>query len=267
MNLKPKQIKILDYLKAGYSNKKIANEISVEEVSIKRYLTRLYKKIGAQNRASAVAWYLSEYRPESTARATPDPGPDWPNLGTYAYQNGLLAAFGALCYYLGGDDQNRVAWGWLLSGDFAQATQYHASHGTTSPDATLDTAPPEIAASHAALITLILLLAGDIPAADEWMRQSDPALLPVCDALRIAVTDHNQWQRLHTLCHAPYRFDRQKHLAMVSLFHLYRLSGDSQRTAAAADAIYTEITAIKAYLCGHTDKFHSLAWMPEPATA
>lgn len=57
-SLSPRELGVLNLLAGGMTNKEIANEISVQEATIKIHVKNIYRKIGASNRAQAVRMAL-----------------------------------------------------------------------------------------------------------------------------------------------------------------------------------------------------------------
>jgi DNA-binding NarL/FixJ family response regulator len=53
--LAPREFEILRLLVAGQSNKEIARELGIQEVTVKVNLTRIFSRLGARNRAQAAA--------------------------------------------------------------------------------------------------------------------------------------------------------------------------------------------------------------------
>lgn len=59
-NLTLREIQILEFLAEGKSNKEIANFLSISDETVKTHLKRLYEKLGASDRAQAVAIALRQ---------------------------------------------------------------------------------------------------------------------------------------------------------------------------------------------------------------
>lgn len=53
-DLTKRQVQVLDQVIAGKTNKEIAREIGVEEVTVKLHVRHIFQKLGARNRADAV---------------------------------------------------------------------------------------------------------------------------------------------------------------------------------------------------------------------
>jgi DNA-binding NarL/FixJ family response regulator len=62
--LTPREIEVLNELVQGWSNKQIAQNLEVTEITVKAHLGRLFRKIGAKNRADAVRLALGKMKPE-----------------------------------------------------------------------------------------------------------------------------------------------------------------------------------------------------------
>ena len=43
-------------LPGGYSNRQIAEALSISEATVKNHLTNIYSKLGVKGRAGAIAW-------------------------------------------------------------------------------------------------------------------------------------------------------------------------------------------------------------------
>ncbi len=55
-NLTPREIQVLKYLRDGFSNNQLADELFISEHTVKSHLYRIFKKIKASNRAQAIIW-------------------------------------------------------------------------------------------------------------------------------------------------------------------------------------------------------------------
>lgn len=58
----PRQAEIVDLIAGGMADKEIARRLGVSVSTIRTHLQRLYREIGAHNRAQAVAEYLDAHR-------------------------------------------------------------------------------------------------------------------------------------------------------------------------------------------------------------
>jgi DNA-binding NarL/FixJ family response regulator len=58
--LTPRELQILEFLAEGQSSKEIANFLSITEATVKGHLKNLYDKLGAADRAHAVAIALRQ---------------------------------------------------------------------------------------------------------------------------------------------------------------------------------------------------------------
>jgi DNA-binding NarL/FixJ family response regulator len=59
-DLTPREMQVLEFLAEGLSNKAIANFLSISEPTVKGHLKHLYAKLGASDRAHAVAIALRQ---------------------------------------------------------------------------------------------------------------------------------------------------------------------------------------------------------------
>lgn len=55
-DLTPREVDILQWIVAGYSNKEIAVRISLAEKTVEFHLTHIYAKLGVQSRLKAGLW-------------------------------------------------------------------------------------------------------------------------------------------------------------------------------------------------------------------
>ena len=56
--LTPRERQLLQELMGGHPNKIIAYHLDLKHETVKLYMSRLFRKIGVPNRASAVAWAM-----------------------------------------------------------------------------------------------------------------------------------------------------------------------------------------------------------------
>ena len=56
--LTPRERQLLQELMGGHPNKIIAYHLGLKHETVKLYMSRLFRKIGVPNRASAVAWAM-----------------------------------------------------------------------------------------------------------------------------------------------------------------------------------------------------------------
>ena len=61
MKLSAREIRILELLCEGYSDKEIAKKLKNSPRTIQTHITRLILKLNARNRTAAVAVYLRKY--------------------------------------------------------------------------------------------------------------------------------------------------------------------------------------------------------------
>ncbi len=56
MSLTPREIQVLKYLRDGFSNNRLADELFISEHTVKSHLYRVFKKIRVHSRAQAIIW-------------------------------------------------------------------------------------------------------------------------------------------------------------------------------------------------------------------
>ncbi|MDV7105959.1 response regulator transcription factor [Vibrio sp. TH_r3] len=54
--LTPREIVVLEYLRSGLSNNKLADELFISEHTVKSHLYKIFKKLSVSNRTQAIAW-------------------------------------------------------------------------------------------------------------------------------------------------------------------------------------------------------------------
>jgi DNA-binding NarL/FixJ family response regulator len=59
-NLTPREIEILQFVVAGYTNKAIAAEIYISEKTVEFHLDNIYTKLGVRTRLMAGIWAMQQ---------------------------------------------------------------------------------------------------------------------------------------------------------------------------------------------------------------
>jgi DNA-binding NarL/FixJ family response regulator len=54
--LTPRELEVLHLLPKGYTNRQIAETLTIAETTVKNHLTSIYSKLGVKGRAGAIAW-------------------------------------------------------------------------------------------------------------------------------------------------------------------------------------------------------------------
>lgn len=61
--LSPRQVQVLEFIMNGYADKQIAIELGISYHTIKGHITKIYDRLGAIDRAHAVAIFLGHSKP------------------------------------------------------------------------------------------------------------------------------------------------------------------------------------------------------------
>jgi DNA-binding CsgD family transcriptional regulator len=56
--LTPREVEILDMVAEGRTNREIANACFLAEKTVKNHINRIFAKLGVEDRAQAVSWWL-----------------------------------------------------------------------------------------------------------------------------------------------------------------------------------------------------------------
>lgn len=78
--LRSRERQVLDSLVEGRNNRQIADDLNLGEETVKTYLRTTYRKLGAQNRAQAIAIYLGRRPSQTELRASCPPSPFLPRV-------------------------------------------------------------------------------------------------------------------------------------------------------------------------------------------
>jgi DNA-binding CsgD family transcriptional regulator len=263
--------RMLELLSEGSPSRVIAKQMGYQEGTMRVYLHKLYKRIGVANKTEAVIWYLGRgkqlaARPPEPARAIRPSGSD-DLIGEMAIQEDLYAALGVMSEFLGpygrvweiaarlnGEetdaraleqrDRSRMLWRALLRADASYGKgMYDADQGARLLlDAPLD----------AVLLVALLTIGGYSGAADNLLgrlsqkRRGTPGAsareIALVRSLRSAI-DHGDTAAYSSLYKAAVERSSSagfKQIAMVLLFHAYRLRKDLVRARQTANALWAE---------------------------
>jgi DNA-binding CsgD family transcriptional regulator len=290
--------RMLELLVQGGSSKSIAQNLGYKEGTIRVYLHELYKRIGVNNKTSAVTWYLEQTAQKGEPAAEVLGGENGSRVvaksfGDMAARSNLLAALGVMSVFLGTygktwevasrlkgaplDDaktqirrkRSRLLWDALLKEDFGYGKALYES-GIT-PKLFID------APEDCVLLGCLLLIGGYTNAANRVM-----AALPQKrnGSLGITLSEHTLLAALRdalygesddavaSLHHLVTENSFQqtfKHVAMVALYYAYRQRRDLRRAEAVADAIWAEAETIRLHLQAVGEKIlFADAALPEP---
>jgi DNA-binding CsgD family transcriptional regulator len=272
--------KMLELLLKGASGRLIAERLGYKEGTTRVYLHSLYKRIGVNNKTSAVTWYLDTLTTDEThaEREAANQAQRIKSFGDMAVRRGLLDSLGFMGVFLGpygrmwevtqklketrtshltpSDLKLRATarglWESFLAGDFNQ--------GKRQFDAGLLPKLFVASPSDAVTLTIMLVLGGYTSSARKAMS-SLPAkkagsLGVTIDELRaltaasdaIEKSNNSAIHAIHDMIHSGGARPVYRHLLLATLFHLYRLRGDTNRASAVADALWVEADRARAYL-------------------
>jgi DNA-binding CsgD family transcriptional regulator len=272
--------KMLELLLKGSSGRTIAERLGYKEGTTRVYLHSLYKRIGVNNKTSAVTWYLDTITTDEThaEREAANQAQRIKSFGDMAARRGLLDSLGFMGVFLGpygrmwevtqklketrtshltpSDQQLRATarglWESLLAGDFSQ--------GKRQFDAGLLPKLFVASPSDAVTVTMMLVLGGYTSSARKAMS-SLPAkkagsLGVTIDELRALTAASDAVEKsndsaivaIHDMIHSGSARPVYRHLLLATLFHLYRLRGDTTRASAVADAMWAEAESARVHL-------------------
>ena len=293
------EVKMLELLVQGGTSKSMALNLGFKEGTMRVYLHHLYRKLGVNSKTRAVTWYLANAKHEI------DGNPDDPlslrgpgveeSFGDTALRTSLGASLGIMSTYFGGHGRmwevamrlkgtamdarthqirqaSRQIWGALLSGDFAHAKRIF-DRGLT-PKLFIDS--PQ----DCLLVAIMLLIGGYSNAADQVMAQCKrrekgrlgisaneyKLVRAVRDALNPKSGERDN--ALASIYHLASENTTQqvfKHMAITSLFYVYREGRDLPRARDTADAIWAEAERVRVELQAMGEKpLHAAATLPRP---
>jgi DNA-binding CsgD family transcriptional regulator len=268
--------KILELLVTGASSKSIAAQLGYKDGTTRVYLHSLYKRIGVNNKTSAVTWYLaSQRKPDPSEGRAVDASVE--TFGDRSVRLDLLSSLGIMEVFLGPHgrmwdtmmrlqeesvdsksiaelrDRSRLLWNGLVGGDFAQSARYYDQEGI----AKLFLASP----SDAVVLAMSLLLGGFTARADKataslkikrggsiGITQDEKIALNAVGDLIEGAAGEEGLAALHRLADRNLQRPVFRHLLIVSLFHIYKLRKDSVRAAATGNAVWAEAEAARNHL-------------------
>jgi DNA-binding CsgD family transcriptional regulator len=275
INIDAKGRQMLELLAQGASARVVAKKMGYSEGTTRVYLHNLYRVLGVRNKTEAVIWLLNRRHQGEVAAVSPPPPPPASCLeespAELAAREGLASMLGAMATFVGPYSrsweaqathkgatvdakvqdrraQARMLWNALLRGDFALAK---AMHDDGHLDELAYRAPAE-----AMLVALLLLLGGYSRAGEalvahlEGRRKATAGLnAKESQLLRAAVQaiDGDEDGAVTPLFHQAGEsgVPALKHVAMATLFHVYRARRDAQRAGQTALALWAEADAVR----------------------
>ena len=287
--------KMLELLAKGASSKLIAQSLGYKDGTARVYLHTLYRRIGVNNKTSAVTWYLGKTGNGLDASASPNVPAPPTTFGDFAVESSLLASLGIMGIFLGphskmwevasrqkNDDpqdnpaeveriraKSRQIWNAFLLGDFAESKREYES-GSFSRLFIESTA-------DAVVLTTMLMLGGYSTLARRALaamparkaasigvsKDERAVLVAISDA--VDVRSESALAALHQLASGSDLAQVLRQLVVVALFHIYKMRGDLNRATAVANVIWAESEAVRHQL--HVSGENSLSGegqLPEP---
>ncbi len=276
IGLEPNERQMLELLSKGSSSKEMARRLGYREGTMRVYLHNLYRKLGVDNKTSAVIWYLEGARvareaPAAAAHALPLEE----SFGDRAIRTNLLAALGVMSIFLGAHGRlwevgmrlkgkpideaaherrmlSRRLWEAVLAGDFALAKRLHDDERV--PQLIVDSP------SDGVLVAAMLLAGGYTSAADRTLAQvsrrrrggqgATAKEFTFLQALRDSLErgGDEALACLHQIASENAQNPVLRHLAMVCLFHVRLARKDLDRARATAGAVWAEAEKVRQQL-------------------
>ncbi len=270
--------KMLELLLKGASGRVIAERLGYKEGTTRVYLHSLYKRIGVNNKTSAVTWYLDTIAAADQRKTGVLASSAYRvnTFGEMALKRGLLKTLGIMGVFLGpygrmwevahklkgsrgasvADEQLRAVsrnlWEALLAGDFVE--------GKRQFDAGILPKIFVAAPSDAVVLASLLVLGGYTASAKKAMAalpakrggslgvtlDEQRALAATSDAIEKG--SDSALSALHELFRTSNARPLFRHLLLVNLCHLYRLRADANRCMSTADALWAEAEAARGQL-------------------
>ena len=291
--------KLLELLVKGASGRLIAERLGYKEGTTRVYLHSLYKRIGVNNKTSAVTWYLDTIA-ANDPNATRDAAGQAHRIDSFAamtQQRGLLESLGIMGVFLGpygrmwevaqklkaeraprsnaADEQLRATarglWEALVRGDFAKGKRQFDAGNLPK----LFVASP----SDAVVLAAHLILGGYTSSARKAVgalpAKKGGSLGVTLDELRALTTVSDAVEKssdsaltaLHGIAKSSTTRHVFRHLLLVMLFHVYRMRNDQARAATTANVLWTEAETAREQLEANGDRtLPSGVSLPDPPT-
>ena len=269
--------KILELLLTGASSKSIAAQLGYKDGTTRVYLHALYKRIGVNNKTSAVTWYLDAKREILSGPQPVELDSSIETFGDRAWRTDLSGALGIMEVFLGphgrmwdtmmrlgGDgsgvetpphvrERSRQLWNAFLRGDFTEAARRYDREGI----ATLFIESPSDAVVLAASLRLggFTARAGKAVGSLRVKRGGSIGITQDEKIALAAMADVVEGERgdeglaaLHRLADRSLQRPVFRHLLIVALFHAYKMRNDEARGRDTGNAIWAEAEAAKQHL-------------------
>ncbi len=269
--------KMLELLAKGASSKLIAQSLGYKDGTARVYLHTLYRRIGVNNKTSAVTWYLGKTGASLPADGSPSKKvpATLTSFGDFAVESDLLASLGVMAIFLGphskvwevesrlesADPQgnpldverirakSRQIWNAFLRGNFAESKREYESGSfsrlfiESTADAVVLTAMLMLGGYSTLARKAVAAMPGRKAASIGITKDERAALVAISDAVdersEIALV------ALHQLAADGVKKPGFRQLVIVALFHIYKMRGDVERGTAVANVIWAESEVVR----------------------
>jgi DNA-binding CsgD family transcriptional regulator len=283
--------KLLELLVTGASSRSIAEQMGLKDGTTRVYLHTLYKRLGVNNKTSAVAWYLEQERAREKSVV-----PSLENVETFgdrAVKRDLLSSLGMMEVFLGPygrmwdmlmqmEDahapsdlaeirvRSRQLWNALVRGDFAESASYFDKEGVAKLFIESQ--------SDAVVLAVSLLLGGYTARATKAVASlkvkrggsigitvDEKCALNAIGELVNGVAVDSALAAMHHLTNHSAQRPVFRHLLIVALFHFYKIGGKFELARDVADTIWVEAETTRNHLQSMGDVTFPLeARLPAP---
>jgi DNA-binding CsgD family transcriptional regulator len=273
VDLTDRDRRLLELLGKGLSNEEIARRLGYSHGSTRVYLHKLYKKMGVEGKTAAALWFVEA----SASASIPVPAED-ESVGDMALRTTLFTAMGAMSLLIGpygklwhvaarlksaapqlaayeNRQRCRPLWEALLKGDFSHARR---AGDFRSPGEGMMLAlllRLGNASRPANKISAMLVRDKAIPAVDIELLE---AVQQAIEARASAAPSH-----IHRIAGKLDAFTPSRHIALASLFHVYRMYGNPAKARSTAEALWAEAEASRQHLMAMGEPAMSAYSVPE----
>ena len=272
--------KMLELLVRGASSKIIAQSLGYKDGTARVYLHSLYKRIGVNNKTSAVTWYLGNKGDGAAARGASREklAARAESFGDFAVDTDLLASLGVMAIFVGPHSKmwevasrlkegnarsdpldvervranSRHLWNALLRGDFAEGKRefekgfFSKLFVESSTDAVVLSSMLMLGGYSASATKALAAMPARKGASLGITRDEQAALAAISDA--VDNQSESALAALHQLAANGVSKPVFRQLVVVALFYLYKMRGDLDRARVFANAIWADAESVRHHL-------------------